>query len=356
MTHASFETKSILPENKAAGPVDVALDEFGRAFEAFRETNDARLAQIESRLSADPLTEEKLARIDAALDLARNRLDRIQLDRARPPLGGSEGQERDLAGQEHKAAFDLYVRAGESAGLKRLEGKALSAGSGPDGGYLVPPVIEREVLARLAEISPIRAISSVRVVSGGPYKRAVSIEGPAAGWVAETAPRPQTDTPTLSELTFPAMELYAMPAATQTLLDDAIVDIDAWLADEVETAFAEQESEAFVTGNGVGRPKGFLSSDTVADNAWVPGKLGFLATGVSGAFPGTDPSDILLDLIHALRAGYRQNARFVMNRRVQSTIRKFKDGDGNYLWQPPLAADRAATCADTHNLLIHPIT
>lgn len=344
--HSLVETKSAFPvtENKAAtGPVDAALDEFGRAFEAFRDTNDTRLAQIESRLGTDILTEEKLARIDLALDQAKNRLDRIQLDHARPPLGGADGPGRDLAGQEHKAAFDLYVRAGESAGLKRLESKALSAGSGPDGGYLVPLTIEREVLARLAEISPIRAIASVRMVSGGPYKRAFSIEGPAAGWVAETAPRPQTDAPTLSELTFPAMELYAMPAATQTLLDDAIVDIDAWLAEEVETAFAEQESEAFVTGNGIGRPKGFLSYDTVADNAWVPGKLGFLATGAAGAFPASNPSDILLDLIHSLRAGYRQNARFVMNRRVQSTIRKFKDAEGNYLWQPPLAAGRDAS-------------
>jgi HK97 family phage major capsid protein len=199
------------------------------------------------------------------------------------------------------------------------------------------------VLRRLAEISPIRAIATVRVVSGGHYKRAVSVNGPAAGWVAETAPRPQTDAPSLSELSFPAMELYAMPAATQTLLDDAVLDIDAWLAEEVETAFAEQESVAFVTGNGVGRPKGFLSYDTVANASWGAGKLGFVATGAAGAFPASNPTDVLFDLIYALRAGYRQGASFVMNRRVQSAIRKFKDADGNYLWQPPLAADRAAT-------------
>jgi HK97 family phage major capsid protein len=134
-----------------------------------------------------------------------------------------------------------------------------------------------------------------------------------------------------------------MPAATQTLLDDAVVDIDAWLADEVETAFAEQEGTAFVTGNGVSRPRGFLSYDTVANAAWVPGKLGFVATGAAGAFPAANPADVLFDLVYALRAGYRQNAGFVMNRRLQSTIRKMKDADGNYLWQPPQAADRSAT-------------
>jgi HK97 family phage major capsid protein len=345
MTEMRFETEAPtgLPENKAATfGTEAVLDEFARAFEAFKEANDVRLSEIETRLTADVVTEEKLIRIDAALDQAKNRLDRISLDRARPPLGGTEPG-RDASATEHKAAFDLYVRAGESAGLKRLEEKALSAGSGPDGGYLVPPTIEREVLRRLAEISPIRAIATVRTVSGGQYKRAVSVNGPAAGWVAETAPRPQTDAPNLSELSFPAMELYAMPAATQTLLDDAVLDIDAWLTEEVETAFAEQESVAFVTGNGVGRPRGFLSYDTVANANWASGRLGFIATGAAGAFPASNPSDVLFDLIYALRAGYRQGASFVMNRRVQSAIRKFKDADGNYLWQPPLAADRAAT-------------
>ncbi|WP_132254832.1 phage major capsid protein [Methylobacterium segetis] len=332
-------------ENKAgAGETKAALADLATAFESFKATNDTRLAEIDRRLSADVVTEEKLARIDAALDAARTRLDRISLERARPPLAGAEtGGPSDGLGAEHKAAFDLYVRAGESAGLKRLEEKALSAGSGPDGGYLVPPTIEREVLRRLAALSPIRALATVRTISAGQYKRAMSQSAAAAGWVAEAAARPQTDGPTLSELSFPAMELYAMPAATQTLLDDAVVDIDAWLADEVETAFAEQEGTAFVSGNGVSRPKGFLAADTVANSAWVPGKIGFVATGVSAGFPAANPSDVLFDLVYGLRAAYRQNGTFVMNRRVQGTIRKFRDADGNYLWQPPLAAGAAAT-------------
>ena len=345
MTLSTIETKDVLPplENKAGtGPVRSAIDDFATAFAAFRETNDDRLRQIEGRLGADVVTEEKLARIDAALDAARTRMDRISLERARPPLAEGPARE-DGAAQEHKAAFGLYVRAGESGGLKRLEAKALSAGSGPDGGYLAPDSLERTVLQRLAALSPIRGIASVQQISGGQYKRAVSVGAPATGWVAETAARPNTDAPTLSQLAFPAAELYAMPAATQTLLDDAVVDIEQWLAGEVETAFAEQEGIAFVTGNGQGRPKGFLASDTVANSAWTPGKLGFVGTGSAGAFAASNPSDVLFDLVYALRAAYRQNARFVMNRRTQSAIRKFKDADGNYLWQPPLAADRAAT-------------
>ncbi len=348
MASTARETKDGMPdlENKAArpegGPVRPALDELAAAFAAFKETNDARLGALEGRRGADVLTEEKLARIDAALDAARTRLDRISLEQARPPLG-QPGPREAAGAREHKAAFDLYVRSGESAGLKRLEAKALSAGSGPDGGYLVPDTIERSVLTRLAQVSPIRAIASVQQISGGQYKRAVSVGAPVTGWAAETAPRPETAAPALSEIAFPAMELYAMPAATQTLLDDAVVDLDAWLSTEVETAFAEQEGIAFVTGNGASRPRGILSYDTVANAAWVPGKLGFVATGAAGAFPSSNPADVLFDLVYGLRAGYRQNAGFVMNRRTQSAIRKFKDAEGNYLWQPPLAAGRAAT-------------
>src|SRR3954451_25344436 len=139
------------------------------------------------------------------------------------------------------------------------------------------------------------------------------------------------------------MELYAMPAATQTLLDAAIVNIDEWIAGEVETAFAEQEGAAFVNGDGVNKPKGFLTSDTVDNAAWTWCKLGFVGTGAAGAFPAADPSDKLIELIYALKSGYRQNAAFKMNRRMQSVLRKFKDGQGRYLWQPPAAVGQPAT-------------
>ncbi len=328
-------------ETKAASDdVSAAFEDFARAFEAFKETNDERLGEIETRLSADGLTEEKLTRIDQALDDAKRRLDRLTLDRARPPLGGDAP--RDPALGEHKAAFQAYMRTGEAAGLRRLEEKALSAGSGPDGGYLVPATVEREVLRRLAAASPIRAIASVRVISGGQYKRAFSTAGAASGWVGETAARPQTASPTLAELSFPAMELYAMPAATQSLLDDAVVDVDQWIAEEVETAFAEQEGAAFVNGDGVNKPKGFLASTMVANSAWDWGKLGYLVTG-GATFPASNPSDILVELIYALKAGYRQNAAFVMNRKTQALIRKFKDSGGAYLWQPPASAGAPAT-------------
>ena len=158
--------------------------------------------------------------------------------------------------------------------------------------------------------------------------------GPAVGWVGETDARTQTTSPTLDELSFPAMELYAMPAATATLLEDSAVNIDQWLAAEVEQAFAEQEGTAFVTGDGSNKPKGFLSYTTVANSSWAWGNIGYIATGAAGAFPSTAPSDVLVDLIYALKAGYRQNAVFVMNRKTQARSASSRTRR-RLLWQPP---------------------
>ena len=329
------------PETKATGDIALAYDDLRYTLEAYRAANDERLAELETRMGGDVLTSEKLVRLDGALDETRRRLDRLALDARRPALGA--GEERDPAVAEHKAAFASYVRHGEAAGLKQLEGKALSAGSGPDGGYLAPSTVESEILRRLSAVSPIRSLATVRTISSGTYKKAFSTTGPASGWVAETAARPQTGTPALAELSFPAMELYAMPAATQTLLDDAIVDIDQWIAEEVESAFAEQEGAAFVNGDGVDKPKGFLAYPTVVDASWSWGNIGTLKTGVAGAFAASNPADILVDLVYALKAGYRQNASFLMNRKTQAAVRKFKDSTGQYLWQPPAAAGAQAT-------------
>ncbi len=334
------------PETKAAGAdLALAFEDLRYTLESYRAANDERLAEIEARNGADPLTEEKLVRIDAALDDTMRRIDRLTLERGRPALGhdGQGAHGRDPLVAEHKAAFAAYVRTGEAGGLKRLEAKALSAGSGPDGGYLAPSTVEGEILRRLAHVSPIRSLATVRTISSGTYKKAFSTTGPASGWVAEAAARPQTGSPTLAELSFPAMELYAMPAATQTLLDDAIVNIDQWIAEEVESAFAEQEGAAFVNGDGTDKPKGFLAYPTVAEVSWSWGNIGVLNTGVAGAFAASNPSDVLVDLVYALKAGYRQNASFVMNRKTQGTVRKFKDANGNYLWQPPASAGAPAT-------------
>ena len=333
--HDQLETKASYAAESAQPFADLM-----RAFEGFKAANDERIAAIERR-GGDVLLEEKVARIDAALDTHTRRLDEIALKSARPSFGGAGSNAP--ARNEHKAAFNAYVRAGESTGLRQLEAKAMSIGSNPDGGYLVPAEVEVEISKRLSAVSPIRSIAGVREVSAAVYKKPFMTAGPAVGWVGETAARTQTTSPVLDELSFPAMELYAMPAATASLLEDSVVNIDEWLAAEVEQVFADQEGTAFVTGDGVNKPKGFLSYTNVANASWTWGNMGYLATGVAGAFAASDPSDILVDLVYAVRAGYRQNGVFAMNRKTQAAIRKFKDTSGNYLWQPPaLAGGRAS--------------
>lgn len=332
----------LAPEVKAApDTVTAAFAEFMTAFEAFKEANDERLGEIEEKLTSDVVTRDKVERINKAIDEQSRLLDELVLKKRPPAL---ERPGRDDAGlAEHKAAFEAYVRRGDDQALRDLDQKALSAGVSGDGGYLVPPQVDEEIGRRLRVISPIRSLATVRQVSGSVLKKPFAANGFASGWVAETAARTQTGTPELAELAFPTMELYAMPAATQALLDDAAVDIEAWIAAEVEIAFAEQEGEAFVSGDGVLKPKGFLAYDQVDDAAWEWGKIGTFATGAAGAFAASGASDVLINVVYALKAGHRQNGSFVMSRRTQGAVRKLKDADGNYLWAPPARAGDPAS-------------
>ncbi|MGK6315249.1 phage major capsid protein [Neorhizobium sp. DT-125] len=339
-TGAAPEMKA--PEVKGVPEtVTAAFDEFMEAFEAFKEVNDRRLGEIEQKLSADVVTRDKVDRINRAMDDQKKVLDQLVLKKARPQLGG--GAELSADATEHKAAFDAYVRRGDEAGLRELEAKAFSGATGADGGYLVPPETDTEIGRRISVVSPMRALSTVRTVSSAVLKKPFAAAGLSTGWVAETAARPQTNTPQLAELSFPTMELYAMPAATQGLLDDSAVDIEAWIAGEVDIVFAEQEGDAFIRGDGVNKPKGFLSYTTVAEASWSWGNIGYVASGAAGAWKATGPSDTLVDLVYALKAGHRQNGTFMMNRKTQGDVRKFKDADGNYLWRPPATAGQPAS-------------
>jgi len=278
-----LETKSA-----AGGDLAAAFDGFMRAFEDFKDANDERLGQLERRLSADVVTSDKVDRINRVLDEHKRVVDELALKSARPHLAGPAL--RSGASLQHKAAFEAYVRNGEDAALRGLESKALSVGTGTDGGYLVPDELERAVNRAVKDVSPIRAIAGIRQVSGSVYRKPFAVTGAESGWVAETAARPETDSPTLaalSEMSFPTMELYAMPAATSALLDDSAVNIDEWIAEEVRDSFAQQEGTAFVTGNGTAKPKGFLDYTKIDNASWVWGDIGFIKTGVNGGDGGS---------------------------------------------------------------------
>lgn len=347
------ETKTVSGQPEARA----AMHEMMAAFEAFKGANDARLEEIEKKASADALLEEKVARIDQAVGQAQARLDRVVSETRRPGIGGETAAGSPSASAlgratspfhgEEKAAFDGYIRTGRDLGLELKAGLSSAANSG---GYVVPPETERAIERRLMAGSPMREISTVRTVGSGVFRKPVSTAGVASGWMAETAARPETDPATLALLEFPAADLYANPAATQSLLDDAMINLDEWLAAEVEDAFAAQETSAFVNGDGVNKPRGFLNYTTVADASHVWGQIGYVESGAAGTFAGTAPADRLIDLIYAPKAQYRPNGRFVMNRRTVSAVRKFKDADGNYIWTP------ASRPGETASLLGYAVT
>jgi HK97 family phage major capsid protein len=190
-------------EVKSADDIAGAFDEFMLTFEAFKSANDCRLTEIERR-AGDPLTAQKVERISRTLDDLSLRMSRPQIATTQSP------SVRSPVSVQHKAAFDAYVRKGEPASLRDIEGKALSATSDPDGGYLVPEETERTVNASLRAISPIRAIAGVRQVSSSVYKKPFSVTGFGTGWVGDAAARPETATPTLAELALAPRDFWAM--------------------------------------------------------------------------------------------------------------------------------------------------
>ncbi|HEX3673689.1 MAG TPA: phage major capsid protein [Rhizomicrobium sp.] len=338
-----FETKSLETKDGAQGrEIKEAFGDFLRAFESFKDANDERLAQLE-KYSGDVVTDEKVDRINRALDEQKKVIDELSLAAARPAFGESKSLGPDRATRERKAAFDRYMRKGDTAGFNALEVKALSEGSNPDGGYVVPLEIAATIDRILTRASPIRALATVQQIGSSVYRKPITTVEAASGWVGETGSVSQTNTPTISAIDFPTMELYAMPAATQPLLDDAQVDIEQWLAGEVQIVFAEQEGAAFVNGDGSNKPTGFLHYTTVADASWAWGGIGYIASGADGAFAADDPADALINLAYAPKQGYRANGTWVMNRKTESVVRKFKDTTDNYIWQPGTAAGQPSS-------------
>lgn len=324
------------PETKA---IQMAQADFANTFEAFKNANDMRLADIEAKASADTLLTDKVERLNTALDMQSKKLERLTLDAARPAMSGMD----NALINEAKSAWSGYIRTGDGSALASLEGKSLSSSVDAEGGYVAPAETESMIDRALSEASPFRTISTIRRVGAGTFKKPISAGGASSGWAGETDVRAVTDSPQLELVEFPAGELYAMPAATQTLLDDGVADVDAWLADEVRDVFAAQETAAFTSGNGVNKPHGLMSYTHTTNDSASWGELGYIATGTDGDFDADAPVDAIMDLIYAPKPRYRSGASFMMNRRTVARIRKFKDADGNYIWQPSSQAGQPST-------------
>jgi len=244
----------------------------------------------------------------------------------------------------HKKAFSAYLRSGDDDAMRALdlEGKALSTAVSADGGYLVDPQTAEQIAGVLYNTASIRSISSVVAVESTAYDVLVDTTEIGAGWATEVASSVETSTPTLERISIPLHELSALPKASQRLLDDSAFDIEGWLASRIAEKFSRAEGAAFISGDGIDKPTGFLNYTAVADGSWAWGDLGYVATGAAGDFAAVDPADAIVDLVYALGAQYRANASFVMNSKTAGAVRKMKDADGRFLWSDGLAAGEPA--------------
>ena len=269
--------------------------------------------------------EKAIGVLRSDVDEVKARLDRVSRAAARPALGG-------IASPEVKGFVDGYLRKGSEREVKSLSGATLA-----DGGYAVPQELDALIASQLMDISPIRRLAQVVQVGTSGYRKLIATGGTASGWVAETAGRPETDAPQFEEIAPPTGELYANPAASQAMLDDAAFDIEGWLASEIAMEFARAEGAAFVNGNGTNRPMGFLSAPAAAttDGPRPFGTLQYVASGDAAGFDA-NPDAKLIDLVHTLKSGHRQGASWVMNSATLAEVRKLKTTDGALLWQPGL--------------------
>ena len=344
-----------------------AIDALHAGFEEFKKANDERLAQIEKKGSADVVTEAKLQKIEADLEKAQKIADEavlaskrqsrvvtdangdaVDLDRKAQDWASMNARRRGTVAGEfrandmdgYKAAFDTFLRKGEEV-MGPDERKALSVGTDPDGGYVVNPDLSGRIVMKVFESSPMRAYASVQVISSDALEGLFDLNEASSGWVGETDSRGDTNTPQLGKWRIPAHELYAKPKATQKLLDDASINMEAWLASKVAEKFARDEANAFVVGNGVNKPRGFL---TYSSGTTLPGTIERFDTGVNGAFAAApNGGDVLINALYGLKQQYRANATWFMNRATLKLTRKLKDSDGAYLWSPGIAAGQPAS-------------
>ncbi len=280
-------------------------------------------------LARQDQAEADITSLRSDVDEVKSRLDKVARAATRPALGGAAPASN---APEVKSFIDGYLRLGRETELKSINGI-----SPADGGFAVPRQIDALIASRLAKISPIRSIAQVVQTGSSGYRKLISTSGIASGWVSEAAARPETGTPQFAEIAPPTGDLFANPAASQVMLDDAAFDLENWLANEIATEFARAEGAAFVRGTGVNQPEGFLNTikATTDDNSRAFGAVQYIGTGNATGL-GTSLDTKLIDLVHAMKAGHRQGATFVMNATTLAAVRKLKTSDGAFVWQPGL--------------------
>ncbi len=313
------ETKS-----RTRDPVS-SVSEVKGAFHDFMNNFNAFQSDVKSKIDNQ---EERI-----------NMLDRKSQTLSRPVLATAVDQ-----GAPHQKAFNAYIRTGDDDGLRGLdvELKGLSTAVNSDGGFLVDPKTSETVQSSLKGASSLRAIANVVTVDASSYDVLVDHTDVGAGWSSEGDTLGESDTPKVDRISIPLHELSALPKASQRLLDDSAFDIEGWLAARIVDKFARSEGAAFVSGDGVNKPKGFVTYNSAPTGQEAWGELGHVTTGAMGDFNPSNPADALVELVYALGARYRANATFVMNSKTAGSVRKLKDTDGRFLWSDSLAAGEPA--------------
>lgn len=298
--------------------VKAALEGFLNAFKGFQSEVKQSLQHQEERLTM---------------------LDRKQMTFGRPALATSAEVE-----VPHKKAFGAYLRSGDDEGLRGLvlEGKALSTAVAADGGYLVDPQTADTIRSMLVSTSSLRAVANVVQVEATSFDVLIDRSEVGSGWATEVAPQAETGTPTIERISIKLHELSAMPKASQRLLDDSAFDVEGWLAGKIATRFIRAEAAAFISGDGVDKPRGILLPPKVANATWSWGNIGYIPTGAAADFATTNASDCIVNLVYALGADYRANGTFLMNSKTAGAVRKMKDADGRFMWGDSLQAGEPA--------------
>lgn len=322
------DTENIGTELKAL------LTKQSEAFEEFKKTNDMLIkAKADGKTVSD--LEAKLAKINADFADMGKDFNEVVKKANRPQLSGADGKQMTPEQIEHKAALGQYFRTGKAGELHELERKALSSGSDPDGGYLIDEEMDTEIDRIALTMSAMRSVANVRTIGAASYEKLVKTRGVSGGWLAEAADSAESTEPQWSKIEIIAYKAYAEPWIPNEMLEDALYDLEADLVSESGITLADTEGAAFITGNGVGKPRGIAAYNTVANASYAWGSVGYVASGKAGAFASVAPSDAIIQLQHSLKPSFRPGAVFMMNDATLAMARQMKDGSGTYyLWNP----------------------
>lgn len=259
------------------------------------------------------------------------------------PGMGTMGSGLSRENAERMGAFMNYMRSGRESELQQ---KSMSSGTDPEGGYLVPSQIDRELTKHLRALSPMRRLARVVNVGTAEFKQPAATGRAGYAWVGEKQDRDETPGPGFKMLSVPTHEIYAMPKITQALLDDNDFNLEAWLIDELTETFGDGESDAFINGDGIIRPRGLFTYDVVAtpDATRAHDKFQYVPTGGAGALASSDPCDALISLVYSVKARYRTNASWLISPELLEVVRKLKNPTTDeYIFQPSLQAGQPAT-------------